>query len=471
MAIDDRHEQYEASFGKWQRMRDVLSGQDRIHEEGKKYLPRLSGQSNDEYNAYKGRALFYGATSRTHSSLVGMVFRKDPLVDLPPTIERASEDIALSGVSLNKFANELVKEDVAVGRVGVLVDHPQVVDGSMSVAVAEASNVRPFLKIYKAEDIFNWSFESINNVEVLTQVRLWEDVLVRVSEFKEEKVKQIRVLDFNDFGQYRQRVFRQDEKDENEWIQFGEDIIPLKDGAPLNFIPFIVIGADSLSFDVDKPPLLDLADANLSHYMTTADLEHGAHFTGLPTAVISGVTEDPKNKKSYSIGSAVAWAFPNPDTKAYYLEFDGQGLGALRDLKKDKEEYMAFLGSRILTPEKRGVEAAQTVALNKAGEDSVLSFVAKSVSVGLTEALQILSEWMNVDSNSIFYELNTDFFPKSMSPQEILALMQLWQSGGLAFDDLVSNLKKGEIVDPQRTVEDIRDDIEQDENLIGGIDG
>jgi hypothetical protein len=78
---------------------------------------------------------------------------------------------------------------------------------------------------------------------------------------------------------------------------------------------------------MQDPPILDLVNLNLAHYLINADYQHGCHFTGLPTPVVSGY-EAKENEKLY-IGSAVAWVFPNPEAKATYLEFTGQGLGAL----------------------------------------------------------------------------------------------------------------------------------------------
>ncbi|MFX5825171.1 DUF4055 domain-containing protein, partial [Acinetobacter baumannii] len=86
---------------------------------------------------------------------------------------------------------------------------------------------------------------------------------------------------------------------------------------------------------------------NYAHYLVSADYEHGCHFAGLPTPVVTGYT--PQNgpngeppEKLY-IGSAAAWVFPQPDAKAYFLEFEGQGLDALEKNLSRKENQMAIL--------------------------------------------------------------------------------------------------------------------------------
>ena len=54
-----------------------------MKEAGVAYVPRLEGQSEEEYRGYVGRALFFNATGRTAEGFSGMVFRRDPVVKLP----------------------------------------------------------------------------------------------------------------------------------------------------------------------------------------------------------------------------------------------------------------------------------------------------------------------------------------------------------------------------------------------------
>ena len=65
VARDSTHADYNAKALEWSRARDVLSGEDAVKAAGKKYLPRLDAQSDDEYAAYMARASFFGATART----------------------------------------------------------------------------------------------------------------------------------------------------------------------------------------------------------------------------------------------------------------------------------------------------------------------------------------------------------------------------------------------------------------------
>lgn len=470
MAIDSEHPQYAARREQWEKMRDTTAGQEAIHAKGQKYLPALSGQSTDDYKSYLKRAVFYAATSRTVDGLSGMIFRKPPQVKVPAGLTAMVEDVTLDGLSLLGFAEAIVDDIIVVGRAGILVDHPTVA-ANTTRAQAEAANIRPFLKHYTAENIFNWRVEGRNNAQVLTQIRLWERAPVVGAEFSDDMQKQIRVLDLDPAtGNYRQRVFIENKAastNDDKWIQFGPDVFPQKNGTPLKEIPFYFVGVKNGKPDAEKPPLIDLANVNLSHYTSTADLEHGAHFTGLPTAVITGHTEDDADKGSeYRIGAATAWIFPNPETKVQYLEFQGQGLEALENRIAKKEEQMAFLGARMLSPDKKAAETAETANIHRMGENSVLSSMSQSVGEAIESALAFMSDWAGF-GDAVEYRLNKDFMAVPMTAQELTALLQTWQSGGIAYADLLDNLKRGEIVREERTAEEIRSEVETENPFLG----
>lgn len=156
MPVDTKHSEYTAMLPRWTRCRTVVDGQDAVHAAGVRYLPKLAGQDEAEYDAYKARALFYNATGRTQEGLLGMVFRKQPEVTLPGTLKPMLEDTDLAGTPVDTFIEAVTKEVIEVTRVGVLVDHPVVEGASLTVGQAQLSGIRPYLSIYKAESIINW---------------------------------------------------------------------------------------------------------------------------------------------------------------------------------------------------------------------------------------------------------------------------------------------------------------------------
>lgn len=403
-----------------------------------------------DYRAYLARALFYNATQRTIDGLRGLMFRKPPLVTAPPGLADILDDITGFGESLQAVAETIATEVLTVGRSGVLVDFPAAAPGPISRAEAEASGRRPFWVLYGAEDIVNWRIGRVAGRAALTRVTLAEH-----GNDDDGNVR-LRVLEIDADGIYRQRLYVRaaQERGGGKWCLAGE-FEPLVEGRPLSRIPFVFFGPRGAAAEVGKPPLLDLVNVNLSHYRTTADLEHGAHYTGLPTPVVTG--QRLGDDETLAIGAGEAWVLESKDARAYYLEFRGEGLGVLERLLDRKEAQMAALGARMLAPEKRAAETAEAAELRRIGENSALAAMAQSLSQGLTRALAFTRDWAGLDGD-VSVEINRDYLPRPMDAEALTALVEAWQKGAIGFTDLHRNLVRGEIVAPDRDPEAVRRD-------------
>lgn len=454
MGVETTNPEYDKLAPKWKRCRDAAEGQDAVHEAGELYLPRLKDQEWDDYCAYKTRAGFFNATWRTIAGLQGMLFRKPPVVVVPASVEPLLVSISESAQSLQIFALEVVEECLIVGRAGILVDYPVVLEEGATQADALLRNLRPTFSLYETESIVNWKEKTIDAQEVLTRVVLKEDreAVDPDDEFSEKRTSVYRVLDLVN-GIYRVRLFvkTDDSPDGNQFVQEGEDLFPKMNNQPLGFIPFFFLGVDDAEACPDDPPLIDLVDLNLSHYRTNADYEHGCHFTGLPTGWIAGHTME-QGEKIY-LGSQSMLVFPSPDTTVGFLEFSGAGLKCLSDNLERKEKQMAVLGARMLETQKKGIEATDTLMLRQAGETSLLSSMAQSISISLQKALQVFSDWAG-GSGEVIFELNRDFFPKTLAPAELTALVTSWQYGAISKETLFENLKQAEVISDTKTFEE-----------------
>lgn len=490
MPIDTTHELYDRIVARAKRVRDAIEGQESVHQAGKQYLPSLTEQTNDQYIAYRDRAGWYGATGRTHEGMIGMVFRRPPVLENGDALDDIKRDVDMAGTTLDGQARKVLAEVMAAARVGVLVEFPSVGNQPRTLAQAQANNLRPYSSVYTIEAIRNWRVERVRNEMRITMLVLHEVVEEDGADaYDVSSVAQLRGLTLEDDGtglrRYVQRVYRAGELDPKTkaatWVQQGDDIVPVMDGKPLEFIPFYAFGPNENSLAEQRPPLQQLADVNFGHYRNTADLEHGAHFAGLPTPYVFGV-QLPEGE-SIAIGSPTAITSTDPQCKAGFMEFTGTGLGALEKRCEVKEQQMAALGARMLAPEKSGVEAGDTLAMRHTGESSVLAGMANLVSEGMTKVLRTMERWQGRADSDVAYKLNTDFMPQGLTAQDLTALVQAWQSGGISWETFFDNLKRGEIVAAEVTADDERDRIDaappplgtltppQDGGAPGGADG
>lgn len=422
MGIESKHPEYKERVSQWQRCRDTADGEDKVKSRGVAYLPKLSGQKDEDYEAYKMRGDFFGAVSRTVDGLTGAVMRINPTID--GDFEWA-DNVTDSGVSLNSFISFMLAERLLMGRVGVLVDH---------------SGDRPYLAGYTTEQITNWMEGRI----VLSEMVLVEGE----DEYQQEQVEQLRELVIEEGG-YFVRLWQKGKGE--QWQMVGEEMPSIK-GSKIPEIPFVSVSVDGSNMNPVKPPLLDLANMNLSHYRSSVDLEHGRHFTALPTPYVTGLDEG-----ELKIGSQTAWILPEGST-AGYLEFTGQGLGALEKALEDKRSMMASLGAQLLQQQKNGVEAEGTLRLRQNAEASVLAKSVKDVETGINDALAAMSAWEGKAAPMV--KINTDFSDVGLNNQDLTALMGAWQSGGISHDTFLWNLKRGELLPEDRSIDDEKSLIE-----------
>lgn len=457
--VTKRHRDYDKMAPKWRRCRDVVAGEDEIHAGAELYLPKLLEESDLEHKARIARTPFFNATWRTIGGFIGLLYRKPPTLEVSDKLAKLLEDVTMSGVSFDAFAQDVTLEDLEVSRLGVLVDHSQWPVGddgkakTLTVAQAEALALRPSMSLYKAESIINWEYGKVDNATQLTQVRLVETEVEKTSEFESSAFEVVRVLDLFE-GKYRSRKFKFETEE-----QIGEDVYPLMNGKPLAYIPFYFIGPDGTDGAIEPPVLIDLVNLNVKHYQVSADYENACHFVGSPTPWVTGYASNQMDRlgnpiiDKFVIGSTTAWVFPDPNTKVGFLAVEGD-IGPLEKNLDRKEAQMAAIGSRMLAPEKGGVEAAQTLVLRHAGENSVLAAIAIAVSGGLTKALKTFAEWAGEASDKIKFEINRDFIPLNVDAQTLTAWLAAVQGGRMSGETFFELIKRGDLVAPDVTYEE-----------------
>jgi hypothetical protein len=473
MAVNSHHPEYAAYLRAWLRARDVVSGDDAVKAAGERYLPRLEGQSVDDYEAYRARAAFFNATARTADGFVGLLFRRAPALKLPdagPAAKALAEfvaDVDLLGTPLATYAKQVVVEVLTVGRAGTLIDWEPGEGGTPARAYA----VR-----YAAEDILNWRTERINGRQTLSLVVLKEQTTdhgpqtTGGDEFEPRVIEQLRVLRLlklhvkgegaKPVWMYQVELWREQEDKtqptKTKWT-LVETRVPLRLGQPLPQIPFVFHGPRHSLPAVDKLPLADIIAVNLDHYRLDADFKHGLHFTALPTAWVCGFDKAAELR----IGASTAWVSENAEARAGFLEFTGQGLTTFERAMDRDERLMAILGTRMLEAQKRVGESADAIELRQSGETSVLTTLALSVSDSLSHVLRWAGWWHGTEAqpedlgaDRVLVQLNEDFSTRGLSSEELTALVSAWQAGAISRETMFELFRRGEVLPPGRTDEE-----------------
>src|SRR5512137_1588064 len=402
MPVNRTHPDYDASAVEWSRARDVLAGEDAVKAGGEKYLPRLDSQTDEEFAAYVQRASYFNASARTSEAYLGLMFRRPPFVKLPDggagvgrALKTFENDADMLGTSLAGYAKMVVGDVVGVGRAGSLVDWE------------EEAEQRAYVSFYRAEQIINWRVERVSGRNVPTLIVLQEATSEDGDEFEPAVREQIRVLRLvtDEEGRPFCRVdLWQPKVIERSWLGFRgkgktewvlvDSRVPRRLGKPLPLIPFVFHRPRHSWPDVDRGPSEAIIAVNLDHYRLDADFKHGLHFTALPTAWVSGFDKGAWLR----IGSSSAWVSETPGATAGFLEFTGQGLTTFERAMDRDEKLMAVLGSRMLEDMKKVGETATAIELRQAGEYSILSNVALSLSDSMTQVLRWIYWWNSTEA-------------------------------------------------------------------------
>lgn len=434
--IGTLHPTYVKLAGMREKCRDVVSGQDIIKSKTTKYLPKLSGQDDTSYKNYLNRALFFSIGAKSLQAIVGMASLKRPKVTAPPDIMEKYFNFTENLTFIEQYVR-MVSEVSLQNQAYAYVEWPS--NGGDAYTV-----------ILPAESVINWDYDDNGDFNLVV---IKEDYWKKVSKYKREFVVRHRELAIEN-GVYVQNIFENNVK--------VQTITPTVLGQPLKKIPFVAFHSKGLGVSDEPPLLLDIANINISHYMTSADLEHGRHFTGLPTPIITGASTDSK----LYIGSNQFIVLPDKNANAKYLEFTGQGLASLEKALQEKQSMLASLSARLLDNSSKGSEATDAVKLRYLSETASLTTIVKTINVVLNMLYNIIAESLRESPKSVNIVLDTDFLGTQMSHTDMSTLFEAYIGGALDLDTLIYNLRVGQRLNPESTDDEIKAEIIKRKNEI-----
>ena len=446
--VDHEHPLYEELKPAWDQVNDCLKGDRFVKKKKEIYLPKpnpsdVSAENDARYKQYLTRAVFYNVTARTLSGLVGQVFSKNPVVEVPALLDSIIEDSDGSGVSLIQQSKCVLGCVLANGRAGLFVDYPTV-EGVATRQDQLDGSIRPNILHYNASSIINWRSERLGAKNRLTLVVLKETHIDSDDGFEEEIVTQYRVLRLVE-GVYQVQIYRESSGSSNSAYGLVEEFQPTSSsGQTLTEIPFQFIGWENNDENPDLPPLYDLSVLNLAHYRNSADYEEASYIVGQPTPYMTGLDQswvDDVLQGQVHLGSRAAVPLPEGGSMGLV---QAMANSMPKEAMDTKERQMVALGAKLV--EQRGVQRTATEAgLENASETSVLASAANNTAEAFRKALNWCMLFVGTTGETEF-DLNTDFAIHSLTPQHQQALLSLWQNDVMTWDELRDNLKKADIV-------------------------
>lgn len=449
---------------KWEEVDAVVES--RLKQGKEIYLPKpnpmdTSAENAARYENYVARACPRNFTGYTLQGMVGAAFSK-PAQFEQSGLDYMEDDADGAGVSIFQQSRWALEKVLRNGRCFLFVDYP-VTEGSTSRADMESGHIQATINARSANKVYNWKTTKVGSKCKLSLVAMYDDQAEDSEDgFGVDLVRQNRVLRLVN-GVYFVELWRRNK--DGDWYMHDGYMPTNGSGQPWNEIPGIFAGSMNNDPSVDMPPLYDLATLNIGHYRNSADYEDSVFMCGQIQPWASGITPawyELYKKEGIYIGSR--HLFPVPEGGQFDFA-QAKPNSMCREAMQDKVEDMIKHGARLVLPGGAVKTATQAQAENETNH-SVLSLAVSNVSEAYTKCLEWAAQFMNL-SGQYSYEINQEFTKPTLDAQQLTALIGAWQSGQYPSTDLWAQLRKNGLIDPEKTDEEIRGELEMSDAGLG----
>ena len=485
-------ESYNDMQARYKRVRDLVNGEYKLKEVDLEQISQIARPTNNnlvttnylryinptdrsEYNKQRNigfinGARLFNATSRTLSGLMGMLFRVYPTKpEFASAMDYLFEDVDGAGLSMNQQAQNVAWNVTQIGRHGLLTDMPRNEDGHEVTRADVDNGFRPTIQQYTAENIIDWNESVVQGAKILDLLVLREESYSfcndRISREKTEIMRVYRLTD----NVVTVQIYTK-EKD-GGFIESAEVNVVTSNQQSINRIPFSFVGSVNNSPTPDLLPLEPLTDVNLGHYQESANLRSSSYQLSAAQPVISddnyaNYARNPKEDGVVDtgedsiiiLGTGGSFAFHSPSPNSISA-----------DLMANDEERMVALGAQLVMSGGQA-ETAEAARIKRSSDVSTLESIAMNISIAYTKQIEYAYQLMGVIWNEPVYMINREFFDTSLSAEDAVKLVAVWQSGAISKDVLDTRLQSGKVIGEGVNLEDMNDTIEEEQGSGGGVD-
>lgn len=415
----------------WSVMAAVTNGTNYLRDMSETYLPQEPREDDDAYQTRVDRSVLSPYTSRLIETAAGAILRKPIHIEGDSYWLELAQNIDGLGSNINEYARRALVSSLTYGHSAILVDYPAA-SAARNLAEERAMGRRPYFVHVDAPQIWGWRKESGTNR--LLQVRIHDYDVRPLNEFGEEQVEEMRVIYPGRYDLYT----------------LGQELVEFTatGGYSLTEIPLVPIYSNRRGLLVSQPPLLDIANLNITHYQRQADLIHALHIAAMPTLVLEG-WDDTTGSATMGVNYAIAM---QPGNKAYYVQADATSFDAQMAELESLASQMSTLGVTKLFGQKFVAESAEAKRIDQAQSNSVLSIISQELESALNQAFAFAAQYVGMEPPEITIDRDFDYY--RLIGQDVSVLAQLNQMGKISDAMLLEILRRGEVLPDNINVED-----------------
>ena len=422
----------------WGRMQAVTNGTDFLRYYAPTYLPKEPREPEDAYETRVQRSVLSPYTLRLIDNAAGLILRRPIDVEGDEYWTEWCKNVDGIGSNLNEYARRCLVSSLTYGHSGILVDFPSE-SGVTTLLEERQLDRRPYFNHVDAYDIWGWRQENPVPNSPLIQIRLHEFTTVPEGKFGQTRVERMRVIYPDSYEVYQ----RYSTVDGTGGATNGSQVeIGLVETGtlPFNQIPFVPVYSNRTGMLTSSPPMIDIANLNLTHYQRQADLIHALHIAAMPILIIEG-WEDPDDKLPVGVNYGM---ITTPGNKVYYVNADSGSFTAQQEELNALQSQMSNLGISKLLGQKFVAESADAKRIDQAQANSVLSTISQELEMALNQAFAFAARYIGVEPPKITLDRDFDFY--RLLGQDISVIGELRAQGALSDETYLKILKSGEII-------------------------
>lgn len=413
----------------------LLGGTQAMRDAGRAFLPQFPAETDAAYRVRCATATLFPAFARTVAVLTGKPFSRPVTVgeDVPAAVRDLLGNIDGEGRGLDAYAASVAGLALAHGFCGVLVDAPpSPKPGATTVAEERAAGLRPYCVTIRPDAVLGWRTAKRGAGRVLTMLRLLEAVDEPDGEFGEVRVEQVRVLYPGAWQVWRKSMAGGRE----EWALHAEGV------TTLDVIPFVPVYGLRVDFMAARPPMLDLAFANVEHWQSASDQQTILHVARVPLLFGRMLGE-----AEIKVGADSFVASDDPNADLRYVEHSGAAIEAGRKSILDLEDRMRQAGAELLVIKPGNITVSQTAADTEQGA-SDLQRIVQGLEGALDQVLGLLARWLRLPAGG-HVQIYQGFGAATLAEASAALLVEMEGRGSLSRETTLGELKRRGILAPE----------------------
>ena len=436
----------------WQPINIVVGGTRLIKHYAEDIIPREPREDDDAYSRRLFHAVLPPFTQRLASQATGTILRKGIHLeggDLEYWEEWA-KDVTGDGTTLNEFCRTVLVDALLYGHSSVLVDFAS---GETPATLRDelAENRQPYLVRVSAQQIRGWRTENNRRQGELRQVRFSEAVSIPEGQFGEEVVEQIRVLYPGRYELYRDQY----PNNQNEGWRLVES-----GDISLDEIPLVTVYSNRIGTLTSKPPLLEVANLNISYCQRYCDYHHTIHVGSQPILLLKGFDPDDSTDLGLSINTAVLLP---PEGDGKYIEPTSDAYDSQLQCLQTLEQQISQLGISTLAQQNITNAAAESKRLDRIDSDSIMAIISEDLTRAVTDIMRMAGKYIDREPPKV--TIPKDYENRLLDGNQITAMLQLQMQNQISQETLLRILQEGEVLPPYINVDDeitkTRDEMEE----------